>query len=367
MSAQKSPRRSRSLPHAAGRAALWSLLSVATWLEGVARRQGRPPRPLRPSWPAESSSGRYRFPCAVGAGEPARVPATRQAHGGSRTASWKRGTLGVFIGSAFLGGALVGQVQGHLRFGPGSQVAIADPSAPGPGRITAADRAALARCVEASTAPERSDRLSVAQPATLAADRAAGVLRRGDGEKPIVSLTFDDGPNPDTTPRVLEALRQEGVPATFFLIGSEVERYPELARQVVAEGHAVGNHTWHHFYLNHLDAGSTASEMEITSRVIEKVTGARPRWFRPPGGTYSPDVLHSARGLGQRVVLWSQDSRDWTGPGQAAIRRRVLADLRPGAVILLHDTSPQTAAVLASLVREIKARGYRFVPLEELK
>src|SRR5205085_5724915 len=114
--------------------------------------------------------------------------------------------------------------------------------------------AELQRAVVAARAPLRPDGMGPQRHSAAEDGEAPAVLRRGPVEAPLVTLTFDDGPHPFTTPRILAALRRESVPATFFMIGAEVERHPELAREVLANGHALGNHTWHHLYMDHLDA-----------------------------------------------------------------------------------------------------------------
>jgi peptidoglycan/xylan/chitin deacetylase (PgdA/CDA1 family) len=355
----------RSTVRGLWRALLWHFISAAVAVERAARQPARR-RPTGGGGRRESSQGRFLAPCSSPAldqddlwfpGRPGVPRATNR---------WRTGAIAGIAGFAFLGGVLVRTVRSGIDRRLSGQAAVAGSTAPGPARISSADRAALARCAAEAKAPLRPDTMSAQRRSEAEAGSFPWVVRHGSSSGRLVSLTFDDGPNPGTTPRILAALRRESVPATFFVIGANVEQQPELARQLLAEGHAIGNHTWHHLFLDHLDRDCTNAEMEVTSRLIENVTGYRPAWFRPPGGYYTDDVLRSARQLGQRVVLWSQDARDWSSPGQDTIRRRVLAGVKPGAIILLHDTSPQTAAVLPRLLRQVKARGYRFVPLAEL-
>lgn len=357
------------------RRALFTLLTAAAALERHLRQRGYPA-----SWVAdaagESSSGRFRSACVAASGPAPReslaarllfsLPRVRLPGYPPQVGRGRRRTaLAGFASFAFLGGVLCGTVR-EKNAVPRGQAAIAAPGLAAPLPVTQADRAALMRCIQASNGPKRPDAMSAERVSPAEAGEQPWVVRAGAGAEPVVALTFDDGPHPYHTKKILATLKQERIPATFFLVGEHLERAPELARQALAHGHALGNHTWHHFYLDHMDAASTGAEIEITARLIENATGSRPAWFRPPGGYYTEDVLRVTRALGQRVALWSVDSRDWSEPGPEAIRRRVLAGLRPGAVILLHDSAAQTAAVLPRLIRDIRARGYRFATLDEL-
>lgn len=192
---------------------------------------------------------------------------------------------------------------------------------------------------------------------------------RPAGEAKPVALTFDDGPWPQTTPAVLEVLAQEGVRATFFWVGRQLERYPDLARQVVAEGHAVGNHTY-----NHRTAPSplevAAQEIDRTGALIEGVTGVRSSLFRPPGGHLENGLVKYALERGYVVVMWSALSGD-TDPKYtvADIVNNVLGRVRPGSIILLHDGGgdrSRTLAALPELIKRLRAEGYHFVTVPEL-
>lgn len=360
---RRNPHRRSPLARLARRG-LWSALAGAEAAEGLLRRAAGGPGAGKRR--ADCSRGRFAGPCAVNVPQEVRAPSRRRRS--RRRAARQRLALVACITTIGLAGALIGSRGGAKgrRHATVGQAAVAGPVAPAPGRITAAERAALVRCLRAEKQPRRPDSMSAERRTAAEAGLHPWVLRRVPTTQKVVTLTFDDGPNPQTTPRVLEALRREGVKATFFLIGAHLEQHPDLARQELAEGHALGNHTWHHFFLDRMDAECTASEMEITSRLIETTTGQHPTWFRPPGGYYSEDVLRTSHQLNQRVVLWSGDARDWAKPSPEVIRSRTLAALKPGAILLLHDSSPHTAAALPELLRQIKGRGYRFATLEEL-
>jgi peptidoglycan/xylan/chitin deacetylase (PgdA/CDA1 family) len=200
--------------------------------------------------------------------------------------------------------------------------------------------------------------------------RALGSLPRA-GEERVVALTFDDGPNPDATPRILDALSTAGVKATFFLLGRHVDRWPEIASRVAAEGHAIGNHGWHHRKLHRALPARARLDLEMGTRSIERATGVRPRLFRAPHGFRAPWVTPIAASLGQRTVGWSLGVWDSDRPGAEAIAERTVSGARPGSILLLHDGDgydplgdrTQTADAIPAIVAGLHARGYRFVPL----
>lgn len=181
-----------------------------------------------------------------------------------------------------------------------------------------------------------------------------------------VALTFDDGPDPETTPQILDVLKQEGVPATFFVVGSKAEQYPDLIRREAEEGHDLGNHTFHHFELTELDPDGVRAEITRTNQALEQILGAKTRWFRAPGCHYTPDALKVIRECGMVRVDTQDNSGDWANPGVSNILRRTLTHLSPGDVILCHDRIPQTVEALPRLIHTLRKRGYRIVPLARL-
>lgn len=200
------------------------------------------------------------------------------------------------------------------------------------------------------------------------------VLGRGSRSARTLYLTFDDGPNPTATAGVLETLAREGVPASFFMVGAHVRRHPELARQVRAAGHEIGNHTEHHLKLHLRGPGSVRREMADAHATIADVVGATPRMFRAPHGYRNPFVGRAARRLGYRVIGWTFGVWDSDRPGPEEIRRRTTAKLSPGAIVLLHDGDgydpdgdrSQTAAALPGIIRDARAAGYTFGALPDL-
>jgi peptidoglycan-N-acetylglucosamine deacetylase len=182
----------------------------------------------------------------------------------------------------------------------------------------------------------------------------------------IVAITFDDGPHPEGTPRMLEALADQGATATFFLVGEQVARRPALARLIVTQGHAIGLHGYQHRPHPLRKPRELVEDFDRGLAAIEDATGVTPRLHRPPLGIYSPASLRMARERGLQPLLWSRWGKDWrkvTTPEQ--ITRRVMTNLRAGDVILLHDADyysarcshRRTAAALPEILKMLKSDG----------
>lgn len=189
--------------------------------------------------------------------------------------------------------------------------------------------------------------------------------RPRDG-RPRVSLTFDDGPNPAATPRILDALGEAGVHATFFVLGRHAERWPGLVERAAREGHQVANHGYHHRKLHDRGPGYVRRDLSMGRAAIEAAGGGTPAYFRAPHGFRSPWVTAIAASLGERTVGWSLGVWDSALPGAGEIARRTLAGARPRSIILLHDGDgydpggdrSQTAAALPAILRGLLDRGY---------
>jgi peptidoglycan-N-acetylglucosamine deacetylase len=196
----------------------------------------------------------------------------------------------------------------------------------------------------------------------------------GRGDAGHVALTFDDGPDPAMTPRVLDALASRGVRATFFLLGSMVQRAPGLAAEIAAAGHEVGVHGWDHRYLVLRGPAATWDDISHARDIVAAATGREPRWFRPPYGVLSAPALLAARRLGLTPVLWTCWGREWArGSTPASVYATLTAGLAGGGTVLLHDcdiTKPPGSAraalgALAPLLDECARRGLRVGPLAE--
>jgi peptidoglycan/xylan/chitin deacetylase (PgdA/CDA1 family) len=187
-------------------------------------------------------------------------------------------------------------------------------------------------------------------------------------------LTFDDGPNPEATPRILETLRRHNVRATFFLLGRHVQQWPGLVRELAAEGHQVGNHGYTHRRLHFAGPAQSFAELREGTLAIADAAGVAPRFFRAPHGFRSPFVAAAARRLDQRVVGWSLGVWDSSLPGTDEIVRRVVNGVHPGSIVLLHDGDGydplgdrgQTAASVERIVLALRDRGYEFTTLPEI-
>ncbi|WP_078892054.1 polysaccharide deacetylase family protein [Streptomyces sp. NRRL S-350] len=207
---------------------------------------------------------------------------------------------------------------------------------------------------------------AVTLPASSAEAASSGGGGGSGGGGKVVYLTFDDGPSPAYTPGVLATLARYGVRATFFEIGQNVNAHPSLTAQVAKQGHSVQNHSWSHPDLRKLSGSALDAQLVNTDKAIRAGTGRTPNCLRPPYGAVNGAVRARAAALGKQVVLWSVDPVDWSRPGTAAIRSRVLDNVRPGSVILLHDGGgdrSQTVAALPAIISTLKARGYGFATL----
>jgi peptidoglycan-N-acetylglucosamine deacetylase len=195
--------------------------------------------------------------------------------------------------------------------------------------------------------------------------------RRGD----CVALSFDDGPDPEVTPAVLDALAQYGAHASFFVIGRSLQAHPQLARRIVAEHHELGNHSWTHSrWQSFFGLRRQLREIERGAQVIAELSGsAAPPLYRAPMGLKSPPLARAARRLGLTVVAWSLHSRDTRSSDPQRIARRVLQRIRPGDIVLMHDGHdlpgshrPACAPALRLILRGLRERGLRSVTVSEL-
>jgi peptidoglycan/xylan/chitin deacetylase (PgdA/CDA1 family) len=187
-----------------------------------------------------------------------------------------------------------------------------------------------------------------------------------------VAVTFDDGPHPEGTPAVLEALERAGARATFFLVGEQVDRYPELAAELAAAGHGIAVHGYRHRNQLRLTPGMVRSDTERGLATVTEATGRQPTLYRPAYGIFSAGGLEVVRGTGLEPLLWSRWGRDWARSASAeSVAGLVTRDLCPGDVLLLHDADhysargswQTTAAALPRVLEEIARRGLRTVAL----
>lgn len=181
-----------------------------------------------------------------------------------------------------------------------------------------------------------------------------------------IALTFDDGPHPDVTPRILESLAQYDAKATFFMLGLQVEYYPELAAEVANQGHEVANHSHSHTDMTLLGNDQIAKEIATTNANIENITGSKSVLFRPPYGAYNEQVQNIAKQNGLSIILWSVDSLDWKNRNKHTIHSTVTANATVGSTVLLHDIHPTTADALPEVLKTLSEQGYEFITVSEL-
>ncbi|MCZ7456132.1 polysaccharide deacetylase family protein [Streptomyces sp. WMMC940] len=185
-------------------------------------------------------------------------------------------------------------------------------------------------------------------------------------EAKCIALTFDAGPGKDT-PRLLDVLKKENVPATFFLLGkNHVVRHPGTVRRIAAEGHEVANHTWSHEILTDRDADVIRRELSLTQEAVERITGHRPTLMRPPQGRTNAEVARICKELGLAQVLWSATAKDYSTTDSALITRRILDAAERDGIILLHDIYDGTVPAVPGIITELKERGYTFVTVPQL-
>jgi peptidoglycan-N-acetylglucosamine deacetylase len=185
----------------------------------------------------------------------------------------------------------------------------------------------------------------------------------------VVALTFDDGPNPTWTPKVLAILSRYRAKATFFEVGYFARSYPKIVLEVSAAGHQLGDHSYYHWNWNRVSSAQISQEIRWTRDMIVRAGAPKPTWLRPPGGVVNQKVYDMARKLGFSMVLWTADTEDWRKPAPKVIAARALAGAAPGAVILMHDGGgdrSRTVAALPAILAGLKKKGYSFVTVEQL-
>lgn len=202
------------------------------------------------------------------------------------------------------------------------------------------------------------------------------IIRHGPKTLNFVALTFDDGPDPDFTPKILDILKEKNVLATFFLIGKKAEKYPALAQRIAEEGHIIGSHTYSHRSLVPLTAKATKFEIMQSQKAIEGAVGTRPTLFRPPRGVYSAYARQLLKDERYTMVLWDLTAMDWTELSPASIVSNVVKKIKPGSIILLHDSGDlvkfkggdrrHTIDALPVIIDKLRDEGFEFVTMQQM-
>ncbi len=184
---------------------------------------------------------------------------------------------------------------------------------------------------------------------------------------PYIAMTFDDGPHPKLTPRLLDMLKERGLKATFFLIGQNAAANPEIVQRIVAEGHELGNHSWDHKALNKMGADGVKMEIVQTNEAIQQAVGIKPVIMRPPYGATSPAISKRLNEeFGQKVIMWSVDPLDWKDRNASLVTDRILKNTAPGAIILAHDIHQSTVDAMPATLDGLLSKGFKFATVSEL-
>lgn len=216
-----------------------------------------------------------------------------------------------------------------------------------------------------SSGPRRQNEASTAPTVPPAGARISYSSVHTD--KMVLAMTFDDGPHPSNTPRLLDMLKQRNIKATFFLVGKNAKEYPHLVRRIIEEGHEIGNHTWTHASLTSRSDAQIHSELKMTEDAIVAACGVRPRIMRPPYGAVNAhvkDVVFSS--FGYSTILWSVDPNDWKRPGVSVVTSRLVNGAHKGAILLAHDIHAPTIQAMPSTFDQLLAKGYQFVTVSQL-
>jgi peptidoglycan/xylan/chitin deacetylase (PgdA/CDA1 family) len=185
--------------------------------------------------------------------------------------------------------------------------------------------------------------------------------------QPYVAITFDDGPHPKNTPRLLDMLRERNIKATFYVIGRNVDLYPNVLRRTVSEGHEVGNHTDNHPILSKLGDSTVRDELIKCRDAVARAAGVQPRTLRPPYGALlqrQRECIH--RELKYPTIMWSVDPLDWKRPGPSVVTSRILSNTTPGAIVLAHDLHASTVDAMPGTLDGLLRKGYKFVTVSQL-
>ena len=188
-------------------------------------------------------------------------------------------------------------------------------------------------------------------------------MEEGERETKKIALTFDDGPHPVYTEQMLEVLEEAQVPATFFLLGQNIEGHEELVKEIAEKGHLIGNHTFHHVQITGLPKEKACEEIEETSQLIEELTGKGTEYVRPPFGTWNEGLESS---LDLIPVMWTIDTLDWTTQNVDSIVEHVVKNVGENDIILMHDSYKSTVQATERIISLLKAEGFEFVTVDEV-
>jgi peptidoglycan/xylan/chitin deacetylase (PgdA/CDA1 family) len=232
--------------------------------------------------------------------------------------------------------------------------------------IQAGDSAAARRRLEAVVADDPKYQNAAHLLKSLPRTAGDEPIWKGPAGEKRIALTFDDGPNPNRTPELLDLLKRLGVHATFFFVGKQAAQFPDIVRRAVAEGNEVGNHTWNHRNLHKLSDAETLRELASTSRLLTTLAGTPPRFFRPPGGNISTAACEAGAALDMRPAMWTFLGGKTEGMPVETMGPRFVEAAQPGAIFLIHDGTDKITDMLPAVVDALRRQGYAFVTLSDL-
>lgn len=213
------------------------------------------------------------------------------------------------------------------------------------------------------TGTVRTERIQKTVSRDSGEDENTGENTETEKEKKKVALTFDDGPHPVYTPEMLDVLKEKNVKATFFLLGEQVEQYPDIVKRMSEEGHLIGNHSYKHEQLSKLSSVQACTQVNRTNELIYSITGKYPEYLRPPFGDWK-DRLDCE--VNMIEVLWDVDTLDWSSQNKDKVVNKVMKNVEEGDIILMHDSYESTVEATAEIIDRLQKDGYEFVTVDEL-
>lgn len=227
--------------------------------------------------------------------------------------------------------------------------------------------AALGGCLTVTGWPSATDQTAIPTAATGLRGPGAGTPSPASEDTAVnakkIAITFDDGPNADYTQTLLAGLKERNVKATFFLLGKEVARYPEIVREIHDDGHLIGTHSYEHVNLSNLSDQAAIEQVNKTNTAIFDITGEYPEYIRPPFGCWKCNLDYETTMI---EVLWDVDPLDWKTSNSDVIAKRVTSKVQENDIILLHDASESSVKAALKIIDELQEQGYRFVTVDEI-
>lgn len=215
----------------------------------------------------------------------------------------------------------------------------------------------------------------IPQPLSLADLRQkykTNFILSGSPEKREIALTFDDAPDAQFTPKILDTLKKENVKATFFIVGNRAEKHPDMVRRILQEGHAIGNHSYNHANFNKLSDAAFREQILRTDQILEQFMGYRPSIVRPPYGNVTENQIKWLISQGKKIINWNVDSLDWKGLNAEQVSTNILSAIQPGSIVLQHagggkgEDLTGTVEAIPEIVKKLRADGVKFVTIPEL-